>query len=188
MTLRAKNPVLICIDIQLGFLDEDYWGGNRNNKNAETICANIIAKWREIGAQIIHVRHSSTNPESKLHESHKGFGFNPLCAPQDGELIITKTVNSCFIGTDLKQILDAQKSETLVIIGLTTDHCVSTTTRMAGNFGFDTYVIFDATATFDKIGIKGASYASDLIHDTALASLKDEFATVISSDALFQII
>jgi len=35
MKLREIHPILICVDIQLGFLDEDYWGGNRNNKNAE---------------------------------------------------------------------------------------------------------------------------------------------------------
>ena len=68
MKLRTKNPILICVDIQLGFLEEDYWGGNRNNKNAEEVCAQIIEKWREIGAEVIHVRHSSTNPKSKLHK------------------------------------------------------------------------------------------------------------------------
>ena len=188
MKLRTKNPILICVDIQLGFLEEDYWGGNRNNKNAEEVCAQIIEKWREIGAEVIHVRHSSTNPKSKLHKRYKGFNFNPLCSPKEGEIVLTKSVNSCFVGTNLKQILDDKKCETVVIIGLTTDHCVSTTTRMAGNYGFNTFLISDATGTFDKIGINGEKYNSELMHFSALASLKDEFANVISSNELFKLL
>ena len=33
MTLRDKSPILICIDIQKGFLDEEYCGGGRNNRH-----------------------------------------------------------------------------------------------------------------------------------------------------------
>ncbi len=188
MQLRCQKPVLICVDLQQGFLDEAYWGGNRNNKNAEEICSQIIAKWREIGEEIIHVRHSSTNPDSKLHQSSKGFEFHPSCQPIDGETIITKSVNSCFIGTPLKQMLDEKNCTTLVIIGLTTDHCVSTTARMAGNYGYNTFLISDATATFNKIGLMDEVYNSELIHQTALASLKDEFATILASDELLKVL
>ena len=188
MKLQAKKTILICIDIQLAFLEEDSWGGNRNNKNAEEVCGKIIAKWRDIGEDIIHVRHSSSDPQSKLHKDAKGFSFNPLCAPNAGETVVTKSVNSCFIGTNLKNILDEKKCETVVITGLTTDHCVSTTTRMAGNFGYNTFLISDATATFDKVGINGETYDAELIHNSALASLKDEFATIISSDELFKLL
>ncbi|MDC3303820.1 hypothetical protein OAV15_01365 [Amylibacter sp.] len=75
MKLREIHPILICVDIQLGFLDEDYWGGNRNNKNAEKICAEVLNNWRDIGEEVIHVRHSSKNPNSKLHKSSKGYNL-----------------------------------------------------------------------------------------------------------------
>ena len=65
MKLRETKPVLICIDLQLGFLDEDSWGGNRNNKDAEEVCAKIIAHWRSHNEKIIHVRHSSNDINSK---------------------------------------------------------------------------------------------------------------------------
>lgn len=184
MKLREKNPALILVDVQKAFLDEDYWGGNRNNKNAETICGVILNKWRELNLPIFHIRHSSTNPKSKLNINNNGFEFNNHVTPIENEVIITKSVNSAFIGTDLKEQLDRLNINTLVIVGITTNHCVSTTTRMAGNFGYDTYLISDATATFDRIGINGEKYDSEIIHLTTLANLDQEFATVWNSEKL----
>ena len=69
---------MILIDVQKGFLDENYWGGNRNNKNAAEICGKILEKWRELNLPIFHIRHSSKNPNSKLHESNVGFEFKVL--------------------------------------------------------------------------------------------------------------
>ena len=188
MSLRSQKPILICIDLQQAFQDEAYWGGNRNNQNAEEISSQIIAKWREINEQIIHVRHSSTNANSKLHKDSKGFQFHPSCLPIEGEIVLTKSVNSCFIGTPLKQLLDERNCSTVVIIGLTTDHCVSTTVRMAANYGYNVLLISDATATFDKVGVMDSLYDSELIHQISLASLKDEFATILSSDQLFEML
>jgi nicotinamidase-related amidase len=65
---------------------------------------------------------------------------------------------------------------------LTTDHCVSTTARMAGNFGFETWFMADATATFDRTGPDGRHYTAEQMHDAALASLHGEFATVVWSN------
>jgi len=184
MKLRKKKPALILIDIQKAFLDEEYWGGNRNNKNAEIICGKILNKWRELNLPLFHIRHSSTSLKSKLHQSNKGFEFNENVMPIENEPIITKDVNSAFIGTDLKEQLDKSNINTLVIIGITTNHCVSTTTRMAGNFGYETYLISDATATFDRIGINGEKYDSETIHLTTLANLNEEFATIWASEKL----
>jgi len=110
--------------------------------------------------KIIHVRHSSNDINSKLHASNNGFRFNPLCKPIKDETVLTKSVNSCFIGTNLRDTLDQMNYNTVVVVGLTTDHFVSTTTRMARNFGYDTYLISNATATFDKLGQNVEIYAS----------------------------
>lgn len=184
MKLRKHNPALILVDIQKGFEDEDYWGGNRNNKDAEVICGKILRKWRELNLPIFHIRHSSTNPNSKLHKQNAGFDFNENILPQENEPIITKSVNSAFIGTNLKEQLDGLGITTLVIVGLTTNHCVSTTVRMSGNFGYETYLISDATATFDRIGVNDEKYDSEIIHLTTLANLNEEFATILDSKEL----
>ena len=101
--------------------------------------------------------------------------------PIGGEPVIEKDVNSAFIGTDLKERLESKGIKDLVIVGLTTNHCVSTSTRMAGNLGFHVLLISDATATFDLVGISGELFDAETIHQTALASLNNEFAKVINT-------
>jgi hypothetical protein len=53
---------------------------------------------------------------------------------------------------------------------------------MSGNLGFETWYVRDACYTFDRVGADGEVFPADLIHRTALASLHNEFADVISTD------
>lgn len=131
----SQNPALLLIDVQQGFQDAAYWGGGRNNPQAEAVCARLLQYWREHGLPVFHVCHASTNPQSPLHPDNPGFAFAPGLAPRPEEAVITKQVNSAFIGTDLQARLDAAAIRALVIAGISTDHCVSTTTRMAANLG-----------------------------------------------------
>ena len=181
---KQDNPALILIDIQKGFEDIDYWGGHRNNPEAETNAGKLLNFWRHNNLPIFHIKHCSTNPNSKLAVGNVGNDFQDIVKPNDREQIIKKNVNSAFIGTNLKQQLDNSGIKKLVIVGLTTDNCVSTTARMAGNYGYDTFIVSDATATFYKIGADGQQYSAEIIHETALASLHNEFGTVIKTDEL----
>jgi nicotinamidase-related amidase len=183
-----KNPALLLVDIQKAFLEKDYPGLIRNNEHAEFICGKILKKWRTLDLPIIHVRHSSTNPESKLHKSRPGFEFNDYVTPLETEMVLTKEVNSAFIGTNLENILIKSHIDTLVIVGMTTNHCISTTVRMSGNLGFDTYLISDSTACYNTKGMNGEIIACNTIYNSALASLQEEFATVIDSKELFDIL
>ena len=175
---------MILIDIQKGFDNIEYWGGQRNNPNAEKNASELLRLWRKCQLPIFHIQHCSSNPKSLLHETNEGNNFQDLVKPLDNEPIIKKNVNSAFIGTDLKEQLDNSGITKLVIVGLTTDHCVSTTTRMAGNLGFDTFLVSDATATFNKKGLEGQNYTAELIHETTLASLNEEFATIVTTEFL----
>ena len=180
MTLPLPRAALLLIDIQQG-LDDPKWGA-RNNPQAERQIAALLAAWRRAKWPVIHVQHMSTNATSPLRPNLPGNAFKPEAMPLDGEPVFQKTVNSAFIGTALEEHLRREGIRSLVIIGLTTDHCVSTTVRMAGNLGFDVVVVEDATATFERKGPDGVRYSADAMHRIALASLHDEFAQVRSAD------
>lgn len=185
MTLQDR-PALLLIDIQKGMDDVAYWGGHRNNPQAEDNMARLLHFWRQHHLPVYHIKHNSTNPNSRLVAGQPGNDFKDIVQPIGGEPVIEKNVNSAFIGTDLQERLDKANIKTLIIIGLTTDHCVSTTTRMAGNLGYHTYLVADATATFDKIGPNNKKYTAEMIHETELASLHGEFATVVETEELLK--
>ena len=180
-----SKTALLIVDVQKGFDQNEHWGGNRNNPDAEQKIVALLTHWRQKKQPVFHILHSSLLLDSPLHITHPGFEMKDAVKPQEGEHIIVKNVNSAFIGTDLKEQIDTQGIKKLVIVGLTTNHCISTTTRMAGNYGYDVTVISDATATFDRVGLKGQNFDAETIHQTALASINDEFATVMDCAAYF---
>ena len=139
-------------------------------------CPPARSAWREAGAPVVHIRHESAEPAGLFRRGSESFEFKPEAAPLEGEPVVEKLVNSGFIGTDLEERLRTAGAETVVIAGLTTDHCCSTTARMAGNLGFETWFVSDATATHARGG-----FDADTIHRTALASIDEEFCEVLDS-------
>jgi nicotinamidase-related amidase len=173
-----SNSALICIDFQKGF-DEPVWG-NRNNAQAENNIALLLSYWRTREFPVIHVKHFSLEENSPLRADRPGSEFKAEAKPLVGEKIFSKSVNSAFIGTELEKYLRDSEIDSLVIAGLTTDHCVSTSTRMAGNLGFNVSLVSDATATFDRTGVDGIQYSAEQMHQIHLASLNGEFCTVLT--------
>lgn len=184
MQKLPDNAALIIIDVQKCF-DHPKWG-KRNNLQAEQNIERILKAWRDSKRPVFHVQHLSTSPNSPLNPDSSGSEIKDSVKPKDAEPVIQKHVNSAFIGTNLEQLLRDNQIGTLVITGLTTPHCVSTTTRMAGNFGFDTYLVSDATAAFEIVGHNGKRYSAEEIHETALATLHGEFATVIETETVLE--
>jgi nicotinamidase-related amidase len=186
--MLKNNPALLLIDLQKGFEHSSHWGKERNNPDAEQVCYKLLSQWRKKKLPLFHIRHASKEENSPLNPKHPGFAFMELTHPLENEVQIIKQVNSAFIGTDLHQRIQDQKINTLVIVGLTTNHCISTTTRMAGNMGYETYLIEDATACFSRDGLHGEHFSAELIHATALANLHQEFAQVIDSKRCLQML
>ena len=98
--------------------------------------------------------------------------------------VMGREVTESFIGTVLEQYLREAGIAKLVIVGLTTDHCVSASTRMASDLGFEVTLVSDATAAFERIGFDGIHYSADEIHRVNLVSLDGEFCRVRSTTAI----
>lgn len=173
--------VVIPVDIQKAFDDHAYWGGERNNSQLENNVSRIFEAARRHGVPLVHIKHNSTSKKSLLHPANAGNAFKPEAQPADSETVIEKSVNSAFIGTNLESLLNDMKADRLIIFGITTDHCVSTTTRMAANLGFDVHLVADASATFPKTLPGGRRFEAQTVHDVNLASLHGEFAEVVET-------
>ena len=180
MPVTNDRSALLIIDVQAG-LDEARLGA-RNNRSAEANMARLLAAWRARNRPIFHVQHMSTEPDSPLRPGLPGNAIKREVAPIGGEPVIQKQVNAAFIGTDLEARLRRAGIESLVIIGLTTDHCVSSTARLAGDLGFSVIVVADATAAHERRSYDGAHHSAETVHELALANLHKEFATILTTD------
>ena len=180
MREASSTPALLIIDVQQGF-DDPVWGP-RNNPHAESEIARLLEAWRAARGPIFHIRHDSGELQSPLRPGQPGNQIKAEARPLAGEPVIGKSVNSAFIGTDLEARLRRHGVDAVVIAGITTNHCVSTSARMAGNLGFATYVVANATATFDRAALDGSIRSAEEVHAAALSDLNDEFAIILSSD------
>ncbi len=172
-----ESAALMVIDLQMA-IDHPDWG-ERNNPEAESKVAALLAMWRASGRPIYHVRHDSTEPESHYRPGQPGNEFKPEARPRAGETVIVKRTNSAFIGTELEAMLRRAGQEMLVVAGVITNNSVEATVRMAGNLGFDTYLVEDACFTFARSDWDGRRRSAEEVHAMSLANLDGEYCTVV---------
>jgi len=178
----TSNTALLLIDVQKGVDDLQHWGGatgRRNNPDAEAHMKLLLDGWREKSLPVIFTQHDSRESTSPLKWSLPSGAMKEGFESVDGEIIIWKDVNSSFIGTNLEVELRRRGVTRLVVIGFFTNFCVETTIRMAGNMGYDCYLVHDACATTNRIGIDGTDYDPEVVHSLSIASLNREFCTAI---------
>lgn len=171
---------LIIIDFQRA-IDDPSWGADRNNPDCEANIARLLACWRSYGWPVFHVRHLSREPQSTYRPGQPLCEFKDEARPLAGERIIDKSTNSAFIGTTLERELRDAGIDRVVIAGVITNNSVEATARMAGNLGFETIVVSDATATFGRRDFDGHWRTSAEVHAMSLANLAGEYATVLST-------
>ncbi|HWZ38635.1 MAG TPA: cysteine hydrolase family protein [Bradyrhizobium sp.] len=181
MTDQKSQTALIVVDVQRAFDEWEAAGKRRNNPHAVTRIADLLTAFRDNAAPIFHIRHEGTKPTSSFLPGGTGFPVKDEARERDGEPVIVKRVNSAFIGTDLESRMRVAGIRRVVICGATTNHCVETTTRMAGNLGFDTHLVRDATWTFDRTGPDGDAHAAEDIHAMTLSNLNGEFARIVTA-------
>lgn len=184
LNFNKDKCALTIIDMQQTFSKMAASDAPRNNLSAENNIARLLDAFRANNAAIFHIHHRNDAENSRFNP--KNSGFQPMqCDLEHGdEPVIVKLVNSSFIDTDLEKRLRQAGIESVIICGVTINHCVETTTRMAGNLGFDTYLAHDATWTFDRIGPERTLHKADAIQSMSLANLHDEFCTIADTVSL----
>ncbi len=173
------DVALVVIDVQKA-IDHPTWGV-RNNPDAERNIAALLRAWRAAGRPVYHIRHDSTEPQSHYRPGQPGNDFKPEATPLPGETVIAKRTHSAFIGTDLEARLRAAGHTRLVIAGVITNNSVEAKVRMAGNLGFETSLVEDATFTFGRRDWNGVARTADEVHAMSLANLDGEYCTIVKT-------
>ncbi|MGM1080474.1 cysteine hydrolase family protein [Streptomyces sp. H28] len=184
----ARNAALVVVDVQRGFEEVGFWG-TRNHPAADDNIAALLDAWQSAGRPVVFVRHDSVSPGSPLRPGSEGNGFKEYVERRRGtgggaELLVTKTVNSAFLGSpDLAAWLREAGIQQVVLAGIQTNMCVETTARMGGNLGFEVVVAFDATYTFGLEGPFGWRRSADELAQASAVSLHGGgFASVVMTE------
>ncbi|KAI0815447.1 isochorismatase [Xylaria sp. FL0064] len=201
MATTSPRTALLLIDIQQGFNDSSHTG--RSTPDLEANVTKLLAAFRAAeNTHIIHVAHHSLSETGSFHPSRPGAEFMDFAAPLPGEIVRSKNVNSAFIGTNLESTIRDLGIQRLVVVGLTTGHCVSTSVRMASNLRVvdhphggvasghhptgEIVVVSDATAMYDWSS-GGKNYDGETLHTINLATLDDEFCVVRNTEEVLRL-
>jgi nicotinamidase-related amidase len=132
------------VDMQIGLLDgspkHDLHGViNRINR--------LAALLRARGGKVIWIRHCGRD---EFARGKPGWAFLPELDRQQTDLVVEKTLNDAFAGTDLQATLMQIDPARLLIAGWATDFCVDATVRSAVSNNHNVVVVSDGHTLADR--------------------------------------
>ncbi len=165
-----NNTALIIIDIQ-----NDYFSGGALKLDGVDLAAKnaseLLNVFRNKNLPIVHIQHENLKPEMGfMLPGTFGQEINDNVQIKNNETCFTKHYPNAFWQTDLENHLKSLNVEHVVIVGMMTHMCVSSTTRAAIERSFSSTVIQDACAT-KSIEFNGEVLPAEIVHKTALAEL-----------------
>lgn len=197
--LNPDETALLVIDIQNTYLqpsadplEAERWQPFYDRMNNQVIpgTAAIIDDARSRGVEVIFARIACLKEDGRDRSlSQKKPGFNYLLMPQnstesqivsalqplDDEIIVTKTTDSALTGTNLRLILSNMGIRHVVVAGIFTDQCISSTVRSLADESFNVIVLEDCCAA-----------ATDQLHHNELTSINMIYCQVVSSAELLE--
>jgi nicotinamidase-related amidase len=180
----ASKAALVIIDFQKA-IDDPKWG-RRNNPEAEARTAELLGVWRATGRPVVHVQHLSREADSPYRPGQPGCDFKEALRPGPGEILVQKQTNNAFLDTGLEASLRDRGVDAVVVTGVLLHNSVDATVRMAGNLGFETWLVEDATASVDVVDLSGRRWPAEDVHALSLALLSGEYAEVVSTQDVLQ--
>lgn len=176
MKISMATTALLLVDVQMAFVERDKAGAPRSTPSAEENIARLLRKFRQEQGHVMHVHHHSQEAESAFRADKSGSKVQDFAAPFADEPVYVKHVNSAFIGTTLEADLRQRSLMQIVLCGGTANHCVETTCRMAGNYGFEVYYVSDAVWAYGGVGPDGQVHTPEEVLSMSLFNLEGEFA------------
>ena len=170
LDLDPAETVLLCIDVQDYGLDLPEDPAQRvlwepfQKRMRETVLPHLRAlqdAFRGKGMDVLHVRIACLLEDGRDRSlSQKKPGWNnllmpldskaaqiaPEVAPRPGEIVVTKTTDSALTGTNLRLVLHNMGIRNVVVAGIYTDQCVSSTVRSLADESFNVVVVEDCCA------------------------------------------
>jgi nicotinamidase-related amidase len=172
---RLANASLVLIDLQ-----NEYVSGPLALREAGGAIANaaaLLARAREAGTPVFHVAHRGRQGGMFDRSAERGAIVAQL-TPIEGEVVIEKELPNAFAKTDLEKRLQQTGRKEIILVGMMTHMCVSSTARAALDLGFRTTIDATACATRDLPDGQGATIPARTVHEVALAELSDRFAII----------
>jgi nicotinamidase-related amidase len=143
---------MIVVDMQCGLLagppkhDLDGVIGRINS---------VAAMVRDNGGKIVWIRHCGNGDE--FARDAPGWDFLPELKRTPADIVVEKTLNDPFAGTDLQVVLTALAPERVLIAGWATDFCVDATVRSTVSKNYDVVVVSDAHTLNDRQHLDAAA-------------------------------
>lgn len=177
------NVALLIVDFVAGFADPQVFGGGNIPLAIErTRFALSTARqrgWPVAHSRIVYAENGSDNNVfslkvpgmATLTEHNPNSAIVPELAPEEGELVVRKTVPSAFFGTQLAPWLSQRAVQTLLVAGAVTSGCVRASVVDAMSLGFRPLVLSDC------VGDRAIAP-----HDASLFDMAQKYAAVLPFD------
>jgi nicotinamidase-related amidase len=199
LSLPRAETVLLCIDMQNYGLAPKSTAGERarwapfHERMRDVVIPNLRTlqeRFRDSGIDVIHARIACQLDDGRDRSlSQKMPGWNNLLmptnseesqivlqlAPRPGEIVVTKTTDSALTGTNLRLILANMGVRNVIVGGIYTDQCVSSTVRSLADESFHVVVVEDCCAA-----------GSDDLHHRELEIINMIYCHVVSSAELLE--
>lgn len=197
LVLKKEETALLVIDIQNTYLqpsddpiERQRWAAFLDRMNSLVIphAADLIDLFRNNDMDVVFARIACLKENGKDRSlSQKKPGWNylllpkdshdskivPELAPQKDEIVVCKTTDSALTGTNLRLILRNMNIKNVVIVGIFTDQCISSSVRSLADESFNVVVVEDCCAA-----------GSDDLHYKELEILNMIYCHVVSSEEL----
>lgn len=138
--------ILLVVDTQKGITDERLYEFEKVRSNIQT----LLAEARKNRVEVVYVRHDD-GPGTGFSVGDEEFQIYEGFAPEQGERIFDKTVNSAFHpSTGLAEYLAQKQEKRIMIVGLQTDFCIDATIKSGFEHGFEMLAPEGTNSTFDN--------------------------------------